>query len=85
MVISLLTEAMENDVLTTIQEIQSKRHLTYDEIKSLMGDSGKHISKSILARVFAPDADKKSFNYHVVIEPIAKALLEYEVKGWTEE
>lgn len=78
MIISLLLDAKERDMLFVIQEIQKRRNLRFDDISELMGERGSHISKSMLARIFAPDAYLKNFDYHVFIEPIAEALLEYD-------
>ena len=66
------------DLILKLREVYAEKHVSYDQILSLMEQDGEFSSKSTLSRLFGKNWEKYSFDYEKTLIPIANVLLDVE-------
>lgn len=66
------------DIIISLKEVKEERHLSINDIVSLIEKNNDYVSRSSIQRVFAEGSEDVSFKYEETIRPIAKALLDIE-------
>ena len=66
------------DIIVSLKEVKEERHLSINDIVSLIEENGDYVSRSSVQRVFAEGSEDVSFKYEETIRPIAKVLLDIE-------
>lgn len=66
------------DIIISLKEVKEERHLSINDILSLIEQNGDYVSRSSIQRVFAEGSEDVSFKYEETIRPIAKVLLDIE-------
>ena len=66
------------EIIISLKEVKEEKHLSINDIVSLIEQNGDYVSRSSIQRVFAEGSEDVSFKYEETIRPIAKVLLDIE-------
>ena len=66
------------DIILKLKEVREQKHLSLNDIVSLVENNGDYISRSTVQRMFQDGSEECTFKYEESLRPVANALLDID-------
>ena len=66
------------DLILKLKEVREQKHLSLNDIVSLVENNGDYISRSTVQRMFQDGSEECTFKYDESLRPVANALLDID-------
>lgn len=66
------------EIILKLKEVREQKHLSLNDIVSLVESNGDYISRSTVQRMFQDGSEECTFKYEESLRPVANALLDVD-------
>jgi transcriptional regulator with XRE-family HTH domain len=66
------------EIILKLKEVREQKHLSLNDVVTLVENNGDYISRSTVQRVFQDGSEENNFKYDDTLRPIANALLDID-------